>query len=123
MPKAVLHHRQNVLVLTDLGEEQGRRVQASLFKSWRIQVEPRQRPQHAAPGPRSRPCRDTDGEQRGSGVVGQRRGCRRHFVQPVQREAAVRQSRVEWVYIERQHIRFANSHVPDLVTQTRHYLG
>lgn len=76
MAQTILHDGKDVLVLAHLDEEQRRRVQSRLFETWRVEIEPGQRPQHTAAAPRRRTCRDTDREQRGGRIVGERRRCR-----------------------------------------------
>ena len=100
MPKAILHERQHVLVLSALGKEEASRGQPGLLEPWRVKVEAAHHPQHPGIRRGREPRGNTRQEERCCGFIAQRRCGRRDLVkgggiQPVIGQAIVDGGKVE----------------------------
>lgn len=70
--ETILGHRQDVGVLRPLGIEYPIRPKPDLLQPWRVEIEPREHPQHGEAGLRCETRRDTGHEQGCRGIVAQR---------------------------------------------------
>ena len=124
MAQAILHERQDILVLATLGKDDPAGREPGLLETGRVEVEPGERPQDAARCRQSRKQAAMPGDkQRRGGVVAQRGCCRRNLVQGGTVQASVGQPFVNVADTERKRRQRPETHVRHALAQERHDLG
>jgi len=98
MPQPLLQQREKLGIVPRLGVEHTVRVEPRLVETGREQIAGAQNPEHLAPDARRDPCNEQD---RGR-IVTPARPARRHFMECIEPQPAVRETPVEQVDPERQ---------------------